>query len=141
MPEIKTQWQCDAQGKLATLTLTQRNVLDEKELWPLATQVLLGYENATPVRLRGNLSGRTAVLKVDQTCPAYVFANDEDNAYGLFLLDDKSREYVAHHIGAVSDILERTLLWGALWDSVRAGNLTVLEGQRQRHLCAKPEPD
>jgi len=127
MPEIKTQRQCDAQGKLATLTLTQRNVLDEKELWPLATQVLLGYENATPVRLRGNLSGRTAVLKVDQTCPAYVLANDEDNAYGLFLLDDKSREYVAHHIGAVSDILERTLLWGALWDSVRAAEMAPVE--------------
>ncbi len=121
MPEVRTHWEC-SQGKLAKLTLTQK-----AETWPLATQVLLGYPNAPPVRLRANLSGQTAVVQADRACPAYVFANDEDNAYGLFLFDDKSRDYIRQHIGDVSDTFERTLLWGALWDSVRAAEMAPAE--------------
>ncbi len=126
MPEIRTSWRCDGQGKLTNLTITQTNVLGEKGLWPLATQVLLGYVNAAPVRLRATLNEQTTTVSdaVGRACPAYVFANDEDHAYGLFLLDDQSREYVIKHIGAIDDTFERTLLWGALWDSVRAAELS-----------------
>ena len=126
MPEITTHWEC-LQGRLTKLALTQKSVLADAETWPLATQVLLAYESAPPIRLRANLTGQTALVTLDQACPAYVFANDEDNAYGLFLLDDKSRAYIAHHIGTVSDVLERTLLWGALWDSVRAAEMAPAE--------------
>ena len=126
MPEIRTQWECDAKGKLASLTLTQKNVLDENVTWPLATQVLLGYDNAAAIRLRATLNGQTATVPeaAGKACPAYIFANDEDNAYGLFVLDDKSLEYIRRHIGQVSDVFERALLWGALWDSVRAAEMS-----------------
>jgi aminopeptidase N len=129
MPEVRTLWKCDAQGELVGLLLTQKNVLDEKATWPLATQVLLGYANAPPVRLRATLSGQSATVPeaTGKACPAYVFANDEDNAYGLFLLDGKSRDYVRQHIGQVDDVFERTLLWGALWDSVRAAEMSPTE--------------
>lgn len=126
MPEIRTQWQCNSEGKLASLALTQQNVIAEKGTWPLATQVLLGYENGAVVRLRATLNQQNALVPeaAGHTCPAYVFANDEDNAYGLFLLDDKSRDYLRQHIGQVTDVFQRTLLWGALWDSVRAAELS-----------------
>lgn len=126
MPEIRTHWECDSQGKLSDLTLTQTNVLDEPATWPLAAQVLLGYGNAPPIRLRAKLTDQSATLPeaVGKACPAYVFANDEDNAYGLFLLDDRSREYIRHHLATVKDVFERTLLWGALWDSVRAAEMS-----------------
>jgi aminopeptidase N len=125
MPAVRTRWDCDSHGSLASLTLTQRNVLPEGGTWPVATQLLLGYENAPPVRLRVNLIEEMTPVPeaAGKTCPAFVFANDEDYAYGLFLLDDKSREYIQQHIGAVSDVFERTLLWGALWDSVRAAEM------------------
>ena len=124
MPEIRTSWQCDSRGKLANLTLTQTNVLPEQGLWPLATQVLLGFR-LSPIRLRATLNEQSTTLPeaAGKACPAYVFANDEDHAYGLFLLDAQSRDYVLKHVGSISNTFERTLLWGALWDSVRAAEL------------------
>jgi aminopeptidase N len=126
MPEIRTHWECNSEGKLQSLTLTQKNVLNEAQSWPLATQILLGYEHAPAVRLRAKLVGDTLHVReaAGTVCPAFVFANDEDQAYGLFLLDAKSREYVRQHLGNVTDVFERTLLWGALWDSVRAAEMS-----------------
>jgi aminopeptidase N len=56
-------------------------------------------------------------------CPQYVFLNDQDFAYGRFLLDERSRKAVVDRLGEVNDIFERTLLWGSLWDSVREADL------------------
>jgi aminopeptidase N len=126
MPEIRTQWECNSQGKLANLALTQHNVLGEKGTWPLATQVLLGYKDAPAVRIRAALDTQSATVPtaVGKACPVYVFANEGDYAYGLFLLDDKSRDYIRQHIGQVTDVFERTLLWGSLWDAVRAAEMS-----------------
>ena len=125
MPEVRTAWECDKQKQLASLTLTQKNVLPEDGVWPLATQVLLGYKNTAPVRLRVKLTGEKTVVReaMGKACPVFVFGNDEDYAYGLFLPDAKSREYIQGHVGGVKDVFERTLLWGALWDSVRAAEM------------------
>src|SRR6185312_10377885 len=56
---------------------------------------------------------------VGKACPDYVFGNDEDYAYGEFLLDPKSQEAVADELPRVTDPFLRALLWGALCDSVR----------------------
>jgi aminopeptidase N len=58
-----------------------------------------------------------------QRCPLWVFANDQDYAYGRFLLDKRSRKAVMAGIGKIDDVFERTLLWGSLWDSVREAEL------------------
>jgi aminopeptidase N len=125
MPEVRMSWTCDAHGKLASLTLTQKNVLPEGGVWPLATQVLLGYESAPPIRMRVKLTGEKTLVgeALGRDCPSFVFGNDEDYAYGLFLPDAKSRQYLQRHMGGVTDVFERTLLWGALWDSVRAAEM------------------
>ncbi len=120
MPEITTEWSCNG-ARLASLRLKQTNVLGEGGAWPVATEVLLGYPEKEPVRLRMQLSGESGEVPdaAGQSCPAYVFANNGDHAYGLFLLDAKSRAYVVREAGRVEDLFLRTLLWGALWDSVR----------------------
>jgi aminopeptidase N len=54
-------------------------------------------------------------------CPAYVFANAGDEAYGRFLLDQQSEHAVRTTIVDASrglDPLLRSMLWGALWDNV-----------------------
>ncbi len=121
MPAVDVEWSCDAEHRLRMLELRQRDVLDEGGLWPLASEVLLGYPDAAPTRLRAQLTGASTVVAeaAGKTCPAYVFANDEDYAYGLFLLDDRSRNYIINSVESVSDLFLRTLLWGALWDGVR----------------------
>jgi aminopeptidase N len=120
MPEVRTQWTCE-NGHLSALTLSQRNVLGEGGTWPITTQILLGYSTTQPLLIRAQFSTANANIPeaVGKACPDYIFANDHDYAYGLFMLDDKSRTYASSHIGDVADLFERTLLWGALWDSVR----------------------
>jgi aminopeptidase N len=56
-------------------------------------------------------------------CPSFVFANNEDFAYGRFLLDPASRTTVMRQLGGVHDLFLRTLLWGSIWESVREAEL------------------
>lgn len=120
MPDVRVSWSCEG-GRLQKLTLTQQNVLGEGGTWPIATQVLLGYASSQPVRIRAQFSTTSADVAeaAGKGCPDYVFANDDDYAYGLFLLDARSLQYTEGHLGSISDLFERTLLWGALWDAVR----------------------
>jgi aminopeptidase N len=60
-------------------------------------------------------------------CPQYVFANNQDYAYGRFLLDERSRNAVVAQLGSIDDVFDRTLLWGSLWDSVREAELDPRE--------------
>jgi aminopeptidase N len=123
MPQIDAGWSCD-NGRLSSLKLTQHDVLGSNAVWPIATEVLLGYPGSTSQSVRASFDTQNASVNeaVGRPCPAFVFANNQDHGYGLFLLDSKSREFVTHHIADTHDIFERTLLWGSLWDSVRTAS-------------------
>lgn len=124
MPQVDVSWSCSA-GKLRNFKLSQHDVLNEGGVWPIAMQVLLSYNDASPVRLGVEMTRATAKLSEadGRACPAFVFANDEDYAYGRFLLDRESRRSVENHLGSIGDLFERSLLWGSLWDSVRQAQL------------------
>ena len=121
MPQVDVEWSCSG-GKLAVLTLKQHDVLGGSTIWPIAPEVLLGYADGTSQTVRAKLDAQSAAVPdaAGKPCPAFVFANDHDYGYGLFLLDDRSRAYVTEHIGTMPDLFERALLWGSLWESVRA---------------------
>jgi aminopeptidase N len=57
----------------------------------------------------------------------FVFPNYQDYGYGIFLLDEKSRDYVLKNIQNEKDPFLRSMMWGALWDSVREGELDPRE--------------
>jgi aminopeptidase N len=124
MPQVDVAWSCDA-GRLASMSLSQHDVLREGGVWPIATQVLLSYRDAVPMKIRVELTGEKASVAdvIGKPCPAFVFANDQDYAYGRFLLDPESRRSVDKGIGSISDLFERTMLWGSLWESVREAQL------------------
>jgi aminopeptidase N len=128
MPRIDTDWTCSA-GHLASLRLTQTPVLGGDDMWPIATEIALGYPDGSVQTLRADLDTRSASIPLGapRSCPQYVFSNHDDHAYGLFPLDAKSRAAVlpqlASHGPAASDLFRRTLLWGSLWDSVRLTDL------------------
>jgi aminopeptidase N len=125
MPQVDVAWSCDAQNRIDHFALTQQDVLGEGGVWPIAMEVELAYPGGAPARLRAQLNTPNAGLAeaLAKPCPQYVFLNDEDYAYGRFLLDDRSRKAVIAHLGEVRDVFERTLLWGSLWDSVREADL------------------
>src|SRR5580658_9148600 len=73
-------------------------------------------------RRRSSESGPNIPEAIGKPCPAWVFANDQDYAYGRFLLDERSQRYVTELVGqghALPEPFRRALLWGALWDGVR----------------------
>ena len=125
MPQVDVTWTCDAQNRIDHFSLTQHDVLGEGAIWPTAMQIEFAYPGGGPTRLRAQLNTENANLPeaAGKPCPQYVFLNDQDFAYGRFLLDERSRKAVVDHLGEVNDVFERTLLWGSLWDSVREADL------------------
>jgi aminopeptidase N len=124
MPRITADWTCEG-NRVSRFTLTQEDILGEGGPWPLETQVGLYYPGRPPVRVRASLGTASAPVAaaIGKACPAWVFANDEDHGYGLFLLDERSREAVERNLGDISDPFLRGMLWGALWDSVREAQM------------------
>jgi aminopeptidase N len=125
MPRVDVSWFCTG-DRLASLRFTQQPLLGGTDQWPIATEVALGYPDGSVRTLRADLGPSAPPVSLGSQpppCPAWVFANNDDHAYGLFLLDAKSRAAVMQQIAASSaamhDLFRRTLLWGSLWDSVR----------------------
>lgn len=128
MPQIDVVMSCNA-GKIAKLELTQRDVLDEGGVWPIKTELLLAYDGETPLKIPASFdTARTSIAEAaGKKCPAYVFANSGDYGYGRFMLDARSRQAVMERVGKIEDVLLKTMLWGALWDSVREAELNPSE--------------
>ena len=124
MPQVDVAWSCTG-NRLSRLSLSQHDVLGTGEIWPIATQVGLSNAKGLPIEIRVDLNQQT--MDVPQAsgrpCPQYVFANDQDYAYGRFLLDAASRAAAMKELGRVHDLFRRTLLWGSLWESVRQAEL------------------
>ncbi|HEX2209325.1 MAG TPA: M1 family aminopeptidase [Longimicrobium sp.] len=124
MPVIETSLQIRG-GTIGSLTLRQRPARelpdDPGGFWPIRTQVRLAYTGRDDVVLPVAGTQEVIELRAARGLPApdYVWANDGDYGYGLFLLDERSREFVAEHLGSEEDGLRRAMLWGALWDEVR----------------------
>jgi aminopeptidase N len=127
MPQVEMEWSCDLHTGVTRYTLTQHDVLNEGGMWPIHTKVMLHYPG---IHITPTLWIKpTEPLTLSQTsmgapsCPEWVFANEDDYAYGRFLLDPRSRDAVMKQLGGIYDVFERTLLWGSLWDSVREAEL------------------
>jgi aminopeptidase N len=70
----------------------------------------------------GELNNPRGLFKTDNQ-DAFIFPNYQDYGYGIFLLDDKSRDYVLKNVQNEKDDFLRSMMWGALWDSVREAEL------------------
>jgi aminopeptidase N len=146
MPQVDVSWSCEG-NNLSELSVSQHDVLGSADVWPVAMQLGLNYANRDPVLMRVDLSGKRSLVAnlKGAECPAFVFANEEDYAYGRFLLDARSRGTVVSRFGEIHDLFRRTLLWGSLWDSVRnfemtprdylSLTLTVLPGEDDETLA------
>jgi aminopeptidase N len=92
----------------------------------MRTGVLLalpdGSNRFIPVTLTASVTELTAAKGLP--APRIVFPNAGDYGYFVTLLDTATtRTLESGEIGRVSDGLLRSMLWGALWDNVRAARL------------------
>ncbi|HST57161.1 MAG TPA: M1 family aminopeptidase [Longimicrobium sp.] len=128
MPVVETGLEV-RDGRIHRLTLRQRPARempgDRGGHWPVHVRVRLAYRDREDVVIP--VAGAQEVLEVAAArglpAPDYVWSNEGDYGYGLFLLDERSREFVAEHVGQETDGLRRAMLWGALWDEVREGRM------------------
>jgi aminopeptidase N len=115
-------------GRIARLELVQRPVrtLSGPGPWPMRTQVLLAYADAPPAIIPVELSGAVTDVAdaVGKPAPRFVYANAGDYGYMLTRLDSTSLAALERGaLGQVDDAFLRAMLWGALWDEVRAARM------------------
>ncbi len=127
MPEVE-QRLAVRDGRITHLSLAQHPVqtLSGPGPWPMRTQVLLAYADQPPAVLPVELTG--AVTEVADAAgrgaPAFVYANAGDYGYRLTRLDSASLAALeGGALGRVEDGFLRAMLWGALWDEVRAARM------------------
>jgi aminopeptidase N len=128
MPLVETRLRL-AEGRIAGLVLEQRPVRDlpgdKGGAWPMKLRVRLGYHDRDDVVLDARFEGAVANLPdaLGLPAPDYVWANDGDEGYGLFLPDALTLAWALAHVGTLADSLLRALLWTSLWDAVREAAL------------------
>ncbi|HEY5062653.1 MAG TPA: M1 family metallopeptidase, partial [Gemmatimonadaceae bacterium] len=125
MPVVEQRLEID-NGKIKRLTLVQHAAQDLSgpAPWPIRTEVVIwshGAVASVPVEINADTTVVTAAA--GRPAPDFVFANANDNAYGLVMLDPRSAAWIAGHITEVGDPFLRAMLWGALWDLVRDARL------------------
>jgi aminopeptidase N len=126
-PEIRTTLRSNANG-ISSLTLTERDPLGRGLVWPQRLQVLLGYPDHVE-KLDVSIDAReTSVAKArGMQVPLYVLPNGGGLAYGLFLLDDTTREYFLAHLENIRDPLTRGSAWVDLWENLLEGRVAPAE--------------
>jgi len=128
MPVIETELRIE-NDRIAELALVQRPARnlpgDRGGWWPGRVQLRLGYRERPDTTIAVTFAGaRTTVPAVKGLpAPAYVWANDGDYGYGLFLADTRSATWFLEHLPEVRDPLLRAMGWGAVWDLVREAAL------------------
>jgi len=125
MPVLEQQLEI-ADGKVKRLALIQHAAqpLSGAGVWPMRTEVVLS-SHGTIASIPVQVTAETTIVAAaaGRPAPDFVFANANDNAYGMVMLDPRSSQWIAAHVGEVRDPLLRAMLWGAMWDLVRDARL------------------
>jgi aminopeptidase N len=148
MPEIAAVWSC-RQGKIDQLELNQHDVLPDGFLWPISNQIALVYpgqpgDSTRMLRADWDAATFNVTSAIGLPCPAFVFSNAGDQAYGRFLLDRASETPASRMLLEMplnqQDPLMRSMLWGALWENVRVAKSSP-RGYVELALKALPAED
>jgi aminopeptidase N len=108
-----------SRGRISRLTLTASDPLQRDLLWPQRLRVALGYRDGIR-ELPIYVNDRTTVVEpaAGLPRPLFVLPNGGGLGYGLFLMDQNTRDYLLQHLDAISDPLTRGSAWVALWENV-----------------------
>jgi aminopeptidase N len=123
-PEFTTAVRPNSSGHLDSITLTQTDPMKRGLVWPQRLQVALGYDGSVK-ELPVFVTGAETIVKDARGLPAPRFVLPAGGAlgYGLFVLDDGSRDYLLQHIEDIPDALTRGAAWVTLWDNLQASRV------------------
>jgi aminopeptidase N len=126
LPIIRVK-EFDGGGGCFSFFLTQTTTDAKSGSWESYAKPLVRFVDGSSwsnnYRLEAGGSGRGVCDGIPDTRVNFLFTNYQDYGYGIFLLDEKSRDYVLKNIQNEKDPFLRSMMWGALWDSVREGEL------------------
>ena len=120
------KYETENEPKLYVLPVRTEHSLEENSQRMMKFQNLIIYQDGTKevrdfdLKPTENSFNGNIILKKR---PSFIFPNYQDYGYGIFLLDERSRAYVLANIQTEKDDFLRTMMWGALWDSVRESEL------------------
>jgi aminopeptidase N len=138
-PIVATEIRLDARGQMSGLTLTMNDPLGRNLVWPQRLRVAIGYPG-TVRELSVHVTGRTTRVRgvAGWDRPLYVLPAAGGLGYGLFVLDDASRQYLLGQIEEIPDALTRGSAWVTLWENMLEGHVAAPEFVRAA-LRALPE--
>ncbi len=119
-------------GRIAELALAQKPAqpsLSGLAPWPMRTQVMITPVTGAPHLIPLTLTGNVTLVPQARglAAPRFVFPNSGDFGYFISLLDSTSTQSLEQGaLAGVSDGFLRTMLYGALWDEVRAARLAPI---------------
>ena len=125
-PEFTTDLRVDSGGRVRRLTMEVSDPLRRGLVWPQRLRVALGYETGVrelPVYVSGGTLDVADAVGLPR--PLYVVPNGGGLGYGLFVLDEVSRQYLAAHLERIPDALTRASAWVTLWDNLLEGHVTA----------------
>jgi aminopeptidase N len=112
-------------GKISRLAFSQSDPRGRSLVWNQTLQVALGYDHGARITTLKMNGASVDVPRVgDLPLPHYVLPNSEGIGYGLFKLDDTSRQFFLAHLPAIGDSLTRGTVWVTLWDDMLEGGTT-----------------
>jgi aminopeptidase N len=112
-------------GQITRLAFRQRDTWNQNRIWPQQLRVAIGGgKHAAGITVE--LTGREMEVAsmIGEPVPSYVLPSAGGWAYGGFVLDRMSREYLMTNLPEIADPLTRGSAWVTLWD-------TLLNGQVQ----------
>lgn len=129
---ITASYQCN-EGKITNFSLNQTADSQHPTLREQRVQIglynvidgQLTFNSAMPVTYKGETT-KVAAL-VDQQCPDLVYPNYQDWGFVKVNLDQRSFATAQQSLSTVTDVLQRSMLWQSMYDSVRDGNLPANE--------------
>jgi aminopeptidase N len=131
LPTVRAKFDRIGGKKFLALVFAQNDTINEGGTWLMNAKVLIGEDGRRRIESAVLTSKGSPFFGIDdnaeQTGNYFAFPNYQDYGYGIFLLDDKSRDYVLKNIQNEKDPFLRSMMWGSLWDSVREGELDPKE--------------
>jgi aminopeptidase N len=118
-PTFTTRLRMNERGEPDDVELFQDDPLDRGLVWPERLNLVFGFAKAArnvPV----DVTAERTFVRVPPGLgrPLYVLPSADGFGYGLFLLDDVSRQYLLSHIEDIADPLARGAAWVAMWDNL-----------------------
>jgi aminopeptidase N len=118
-PEMITNVRIGNDGKVARISMSQRDPLRRGVVWPQRLQVALGYPGRVELLPVTMESAAIDLAKAQRmAAPLYVLPNGAGLGYGLFVLDDATRTYLLKHLEQIPDALTRGSAWVDLWENL-----------------------